>query len=85
MKGDEDTQWEQCKKKLAEITSLKCRGFGITNEVTYRVLVSSCTTNILTILSSPGPKPLAPKPKNPKRGLGLTLKSQEDSKRKDME
>ena len=35
MKGDEDTQWEQCKKKLAEIISLKCRGFGITNEVNY--------------------------------------------------
>ena len=28
------------------------------------------------LLSSPGPKTLSPKPKNPKRGLGLTLKSQ---------
>ena len=40
MKGDEDTQWEQCKKKLTEIISLKCRGFGITNKVNYRVLFS---------------------------------------------
>ena len=32
--------------------------------------------SICYLLSSPGPKPLAPKPQNPKpRGLGLTLKS----------
>ena len=38
LKGDEDVQWEQCKKKLADIISLKCRGFGISNKVNYYIV-----------------------------------------------
>ena len=39
------------------------------------ILVKYSCSKHVPQLSSPGPKPLAPKPKNPKRGLGLTLKS----------
>ena len=38
LKGDEDVQWEQCKKKLAEIISLKCRGFGTVKKVIYKYI-----------------------------------------------
>ena len=42
----------------------------------YNVMCRQIHWLRLVFLSSPGPKPLSPKPKNPKlRGLGLTLKS----------
>ena len=45
LKGDEDVQWEQCKKKLAEIISLKCRGFGTVKKVINMYIVSAkCKT-----------------------------------------
>ena len=28
-KGDENLQWENCKEKLSQIITLKCRGFGL--------------------------------------------------------
>ena len=35
-KGDDDVQWEQCREKLSQIITLKCRGFGL-DRVTFSI------------------------------------------------